>query len=65
MRTPLSGVLGMLTLLSEANLESQFKEMVQIATVCGEQLVYEFSVNFQFFIRQSYSLFFKYFYRIY
>jgi signal transduction histidine kinase len=39
MRTPLSGILGMLTLLTESTLDSQHKEMVHIASVCGEQLV--------------------------
>ena len=39
MRTPLSGILGMLTLLTESTIDSQHKEMVHIASVCGEQLV--------------------------
>jgi signal transduction histidine kinase len=38
-RTPLSGILGMMLLLAESKLTSEQQDMVHIAHICGEQLL--------------------------
>lgn len=38
-RTPLFGILGSLTLLSDTEMNPKQKEFVHVAQVCGEQLL--------------------------